>query len=217
MEAEGFSSLLSFPDRYKVYQAAELFPLFQNRVISPSRPEYASLLEVLSMDPSAAEPLELLALSGGKRQTDNLEVFPEVRANSSGWVNMRFFLHGWRHLPPAARSRVEQLSKGDALQVALECNNPATGYAVQVQSHDYFILGWGPRYLLSGLCSCLMTPHRPIKCQVAGKNEGKEIGQWKLLVELAAFVEPGMSMMSGEDYEPLVEDTANRPEAAFSI
>lgn len=208
LHAEGFSSLLSFPDRYKVYEAAELFPLFQNRLLSPARPEYKSLLEVLSMKPEEADPVELLAVAGGVRRTDNLEVFPEVKANGSGFLSTRFFLHGWRHLPEEARRRVDRLLKGESLQVALECNNPATGFAVEVQSADYYVLGWAPRYLMPGIADCLLKSGRDVRCHVAGINTGADVNQWKLLVELSGFVEPRQNLMDGGDFLPLVSSDA---------
>jgi hypothetical protein len=220
VEAEGFSALLSFPDRFKVYEAAELFPLFQNRLLSQSRPEYQSLLEVLSMRPEEADPIELLALAGGQRRTDNLEVFPEVVANGSGYLSARFFLHGWRHLPEHARHRVDLLQKGEQLQVALECNNPATAFAVQVQSADYSILGWAPRYLMPGLGECLLKSGMDLRCQVAGINSSSGMNQWKLLVELAGFVEPGRTLMQGRDFEPLAPAAAQpvrREELALAV
>ena len=72
----GFHHLVAFPLLHEVYESAELFPLFANRVLSPTRPEYKSLSDMLKRPEAALDPLELLELAGGVRQTDHLEVFP---------------------------------------------------------------------------------------------------------------------------------------------
>lgn len=73
----GFQPLDAFPQFEKVYESGELFPLFQNRLISPKREDYAEYLERLALSPEERDPFAILAVSGGGRQTDNLEVFPK--------------------------------------------------------------------------------------------------------------------------------------------
>ena len=52
--------------------------------------------------------------------------------------------------------RLSRLHEGDALQVAVEVNNPVTGAAVQLQTvDDYHMIGWAPRYLIKDMLSAL--------------------------------------------------------------
>ena len=43
----GFPRLIEFPDLYKAYRSPELFPVFQNRVMNRSRPDFAAYLRNL--------------------------------------------------------------------------------------------------------------------------------------------------------------------------
>ena len=144
-ERAGFEPLIAFPDFERRYEANELFPLFKNRVLEPNRKDFAEYLRWLDLDPAHADPIEILGLTGGERQTDSLEVFPKVLKLEDGTIRCRFFLHGLRHVSAAARQRAEELTDGEALQVAIEVNNPATGYAVQLQTADCHLIGWAPR------------------------------------------------------------------------
>ncbi|MCP5157627.1 MAG: hypothetical protein H6983_25865 [Ectothiorhodospiraceae bacterium] len=81
------------------------------------------------------DPVEILSVAGGQRATDSLEVFPKVIRRDDGSFQCRFFVHGCRYVSAAARERVETLSAGEELVVALELNNPASGLAAQLQSN----------------------------------------------------------------------------------
>ncbi|MDB6117409.1 MAG: hypothetical protein JWO08_1190, partial [Verrucomicrobiaceae bacterium] len=207
----GFRNLVAFPQLQQVYESPELFPLFANRVLSPTRPEYKSLKDMLERPEAALDPLELLELAGGMRQTDHLEVFPALKAGSEGFFSTPFFVHGWRHLPLTSQQRLDSLVEGEALQVALEVNNPATGHAVQVQSSDYTVLGWAPRYLVADLGVCLPAPAAILQCHVKKVNHSSGSNQWKLLVELSGFVPAGHQPMSSQDYQPVGTGVSNSP------
>lgn len=50
-----------------VYESATLFPMFSNRLISKSRPEYADYLRWLGLAGGGKDPMAMLALTGGIR------------------------------------------------------------------------------------------------------------------------------------------------------
>ncbi len=52
-EEVGFLPLIDFPDLEGDYQSAELFPLFQNRVMNPARPDFADYLQRLDLTEEA--------------------------------------------------------------------------------------------------------------------------------------------------------------------
>jgi len=199
----GFGQLVSFPRRDVVYESTELFPLFANRVLSPTRPETRSLQELLRSTGEVLDPLELLALAGGLRQTDHLEIFPALKADREGHFRTRFFVHGLRHLPESSRERVNRLREGEVLGVSLETTNPATCFAVQIQSEDYMMLGWAPRYLVQDLGGCLLASGCDLRCQVVKVNPNQNAPHWKLLVQLEGFVLPGAQLMASGDYAVL--------------
>jgi hypothetical protein len=64
-----FQPLESFPDLLTVYVSEQLFPLFSNRLLPQSRPEYQEFLEWLSVPSSERDPVVILARSGGRKVT----------------------------------------------------------------------------------------------------------------------------------------------------
>jgi hypothetical protein len=131
----GFEPLLDFPTWRQVYSASELFPLFQNRVISSERRDFSEYLRMLDL-PGTAEPAEILEVGGGFRATDNFEVFPKLERRADGSFRCRFFVHGSRYVCPNSFQRIDSLKPNEALYVTIELTNPVTGLAVQIQTQD---------------------------------------------------------------------------------
>jgi hypothetical protein len=119
----GFKPLPSFPDFSKVYTSQKLFPLFSNRVMPRSRPDYPEFVQWLNIPQHEDDPIALLARSGGKRVTDNFEVFPCPEPDENGRYRIHFFAHGLRHLPKPAIERINGLQVGELLYLAHEFQN----------------------------------------------------------------------------------------------
>ena len=153
-EEAGFPPLWDFPHLKEDYRSSELFPLFRNRVIAPGRPDRTDYLYNLGL-PADADPVEILSVNGGYRITDAYEVFPKLVKHKDGSFRCRFFLHGWRHVNPSAQERIGRLIEDETLYVTLELTNPATGLAVQIQTTDYHMVGWTPRYLVADLVKAM--------------------------------------------------------------
>lgn len=199
----GFQPLIAFPKFKKDYQAARLFPLFQNRVMSPKRPDFAEYAEALGLDPATADPVSILSISGGNRMTDNLHVFPKVEPDSAGNFSMQFFLHGTRYLPDESKDAAEQLKIGEELQIMIEVNNPATGLAVALFTHDYHMVGFSPRYLIPDLLECIKD--RPeVRVKVMKNNFSKAPLNQALLIEYSGHSPKGHKLMGGPDFTPLI-------------
>lgn len=195
----GLQPLESFPDFGRRYESTDLFPLFRNRVLSSSREDFPEYLRFLDLRADQADPLTLLTLTEGRRQTDNLEVFPKISRAADGAFHCRFFLHGWRHVSDAARNRLETLDANDGLRVAVELNNPATGMAVQLQTEDYCMIGWTPRYLVNDLVQIIArTPD--IRARVVKKNPADAPAHQRFLVDLTGNWPAGYEPMSGDDF-----------------
>ena len=153
-EEAQFPLLIEFPDLETDYRAHELFPLFMNRVIAPGRADRSDYLRDLDLDEDA-DPIEILSVNGGYRVTDVYEVFPRINRNEDGSFSCRFFLHGWRHVNASAQKRLDVLEDGEKLYVTMELNNPVTRIAVQIQTTDYHMIGWAPRYLMTDLAAAM--------------------------------------------------------------
>ena len=138
-----------------VHESDELFPLFANRLLSESRSEYRGFLRCLNVPDDKDDPMVLLARSGGRRETDTLEVFPCPEPTDTGQYHVHFFVHGIRHLPGAAR-RIEDLHPGDRLFVMRDVQNSHDPLALTLRTDDPCVLiGYCPRYLASDLLSLL--------------------------------------------------------------
>src|SRR6266699_1813661 len=73
----GFRPFPEMPEVDAIYESNELFPLFANRLLARSRPEYEAYLTWGGFDPNhPPEPIAILAVTEGRRATDSLEVFP---------------------------------------------------------------------------------------------------------------------------------------------
>ena len=81
-----FRPLLGFRDLAETYESDELFSLFRERVLDPTRPDFARVLDGLSLDPASATPWEQLVRSGGSSEGDTLQVTPIPRKHEACWT-----------------------------------------------------------------------------------------------------------------------------------
>ncbi|MGH9429310.1 MAG: DNA-binding protein, partial [Terriglobia bacterium] len=155
-EQTGFVPLKDFPEFDKSYEASELFPLVQNRVLTPGRKDFQEYLRHLDLS-GEPDPVDILSVDGGYRATDSFEVFPKIERHMDGGFCCRFFLHGWRYVSGDAQKRLARLQPDEKLLVAIELTNPVTQFAVQVQTEDYYMIGWAPRYLIRDLVGAIAS------------------------------------------------------------
>ena len=198
----GFPPLIEFPDLNREYQSSELFPLFQNRVMNRARPDFANYLRRLHL-PEEADPIEILSTNGGRRVTDTYEVFPKIEKDDTGSFSCRFFLHGWRHIHRAARDRIDRLEHGEELYITLELSNPATGLALQIQTKDYCMIGWAPRYLVEDLFAAIAEGPSKFGAKVVRINPQSILLKQRVLIEMYGRWDKH-EPMSSEDFKPLV-------------
>jgi len=202
-DAVGFKPLPAFPDFKRTYESSELFPLFQNRVLDPGRKDFAAYLASLDLPPSSADPIEILAVSGGERQTDSLEVFPRIESHADGAFHCRFFLHGWRHMSVASQTRAMALEPGEELGVSIELTNRAAPVAILLTTGDYTFLGWTPRYLVPDLLRAI-SQKPSVTARVVRVNAADVPANRRVLVELTGTLPAGSQPMSAEEFQPLV-------------
>jgi len=147
----GFIEFDSFPKLTETYRGYELFPFFKNRVMPPNRPDYAGYVAELGLSVETADPLALLARSGGVRATDRLEIYAAPRADSNSCV-WHFLLRGIRHLP-SAEERIAKLTPGTRLYVMRDVQNQYNQDALILRSNDKINLGYIPDLLVDDLAS----------------------------------------------------------------
>ena len=204
----GFNPFPGMGDLETVYRSRSLFPMLTNRLLSKSRPEYAAWLTWSGFDPNhPPEPLAVLGVTEGIRQTDALEVFPQPVADIQGNYATRFFLHGLRHASEQALQRLSALRADDVLHVELESDNLHDPHAVAVLDDgvERLRLGYVPRYLardVRDLVSCNGLDN--IDLRVARVNHGAPL-QMRLLCTLHTPWPQGFAPCTGAEFQPIAE------------
>lgn len=203
-KASRFKYLGRMFDLTKPYYSRELFPLFANRILNRSRPEFPDYLRWLALSEGAEkEPMQLLARSGGKRATDELCVYPYPEANANGDNELYFLSHGLRYLDETALQRVEQLQQGDVLSLRHEVDNQHDQFAllVQTQEHESITVGYCPRYLNTDLHQ-ILNSHTDIKLVVERLNHDAPL-QFRLLCKAVFKLPENIDIFKGGEYQLL--------------
>ena len=160
----------------RVHESDSLFPIFAERVMDSHRPERAETLEQLGLG-AEAEPLEVLAVSGGGRTGDTYELTPRPQP---GPVSLPFLVHGIRHLTPEERSAVDDLQPGESLELRCETDNEVNERALLVkQGGDR--LGYVPDPLLDYLHRIMERPYELVVDRLNPVEAGMHM---RLLVRL---------------------------------
>lgn len=202
-EEVGFEPLISFPDFAEDYRSEKLFPLFRNRVLSSKRADFPEYIDWLGLSREQADPIAILSVSGGMRVTDHLQTFPKVEVAADGSFQLRFFVHGLRHLPEASRERAARLLPGEKLRIMVEVNNPATRLAVTVHAEDYVMVGWAPRYLVGDIVTCIAKAPE-IEATVVKVNDLHAPLNQSVVVEYSGTAPENHLLMSSPDFTPLI-------------
>jgi len=202
----GFPLLYSFPDLNKVYISRELFPLFSNRVMRRSRPDYKNYIEWLNIPLHQDDPIAILSRSGGQKATDNLEIFPCPESGENGLYHIHFFAHGLRYLPACAIERINELEPDELLYLAHEFQNPYDPRALLLCTRDRHILGYCPRYIVDDVFKLKKENPQLVKIHVQRVNPVPTPLQLRLLCNLTAQWPPDFQPFSSWEYQPVVAD-----------
>jgi hypothetical protein len=92
--------------------------------------------------------------------------------------------------------RLNELKPNEKLVVSLELNNPVTTTAVQIQTEDYVMIGWAPRYLSRDLLVAV-THNASYEATVVRVNPMPAPSRQRVLIELKG---------SFGDYKPMQTD-----------
>ena len=200
-KSAGFEPVIDFPDLHKSYESEKLFALFQNRILAPGRKDFHEYMKMLDL-PDTAEPVEILEVGGGQKATDSFEVFPKIEKGPDSAFRCRFFLHGWSHVNTAAKSRLDELSAGEKLYVSIELTNPATQFAIQIQTLDYHMIGWAPRYLVEDIMASIAKASGRYEASVVRINPMPAPSKQRILIEFRGNW-PDYEPMEGPDFQPM--------------
>lgn len=197
----GFSALDAFPDLKREYSSMELFSLFKNRIPNAKRKDFSDIVDRMDLRQEEADPFNILSVSGGTRQTDSLEIFPEIDKTASGHFECKFFVHGSRFVSEYAKKRINSIRTGDSLKICFEMANKYTGFAIQVQTEeDKVVIGYAPRYLLNDLQGVREFPES-VEVAALKVNPSPAPVNQRILVSLKGKLPTDKENNKGEDFQ----------------
>jgi HIRAN domain len=211
-EKANFKPLMAFPGLHETYTSIELFWPFANRLLNRSRPEYPEFIEWLNLDPNgnpdSIDPITLLGLSGGKRVTDSLEVFPMPQRNNAGEYQIHFFTNGLRHYPPSAQQWAAECVAGEPLMLVHDLQNEHDPNALMLRTVDRHIVGFCPRYLVKDFLQLIDKQPQAVKVVVEKVNSAPTPLQFRLLCKLTAQWRQNFQPFSSDEYQLLTSTSA---------
>jgi hypothetical protein len=216
---EGFRAFSGMENLNQIYESDDLFPIFKNRLLPESRPEYEAYLRWSGFDPNnPPDPISILGVTEGIRQTDSIELFPCPEPDLNGCYVSKFFLHGLRWMPEAARQRINTLKDEEKLCLMVDFNNEADRHAVALRTddEDRFLIGYVPRYLAHDVRE-LLGHCEPDFMQVFVHRVNRDAPmQQRLLCRMHACWPDGFEPCADEAFEPIPRGVAARCEPAYA-
>lgn len=187
-----------------VYRSEDLFPLFANRLLPKTRPEYRDYLRWLNLEDKENDSIATLSRSGGLRGTDSLEVFPQPVLSNTGKYELVFLSHGLRHLPEYAIERCSQLERGERLYLMFDTQNDNDNSALVLRTESPItIVGFCPRYLTKDFASLLEQSNaNEVEVKVERVNPDAPL-QLRLLCRFSAPWPTGFKAFSDELFTPI--------------
>lgn len=144
---DGFRPFGRMTDLYAVYESDELFPLFANRTVQKSRPEYNDYMNWLGLSDLDHSVLDELSRTGGIRATDSLELFPCPEPTADRNYTVHFFARGIRYLHPENMRRALGMSSGERLFLMRDLQNQHDKKALLLRADQpVTLVGYVPRY-----------------------------------------------------------------------
>lgn len=202
--APRFQSFGRLSDIYATYESDTLFPVFANRVISRSRPEYSDYLRWIGLDELTPDPLSVLALTGGVRGTDSIELFPQPRRTEDGLYRITFFARGLRHLPKTSLEAISRLAPRTALKLLRDCQNGFDEFALCLATMPpSHLVGYCPKYYARDISNFLTEDSRAVDVQVKCVNTDAPLDMRLLCTVSAPWREGYIPFADHSDFEPL--------------
>lgn len=195
----GFQALVAFPELNVIYRSAQLPALFSNRVMPMSRPDYPAFVSELGLAPGA-RAIDVLGRSGGRRTTDELEIFNTPTKLDGGLQEMHFLARGVRHIP-GAENTITTLNPGDQLLVLRDEQNPHAPHARLLRTSDTKLVGFLPDYLALELTTAAVEP-TALVVTVEKANLAPTPVHHRLLCK--AQLPSKHVLFAGDEYLPLV-------------
>lgn len=200
-----FRLLHSFPERDRLYTSSKLFPLFANRLMRPSRPDYQNYLQWLNISQNNNEPMIILARSGGNKATDTLEMFPDPEQDKDGVYQFYFFARGLRYMPESYQEKVKELQIKERLYLTKDFHNKYDSHALLLKTEQCYNLGYCPRYIATDIAELLKHNPSFVRVFVERINPIPTPIQLRLLCSMRVKRNNNYVPFSSSDYQPVVD------------
>jgi len=146
-EVPNFKPFGRMQDLHAIYKSDKLFPLFSNRVLPKSRPEYEDYMDWLGLTQSNYNEMEELSRTAGLKATDSLELYPCPLPTSKNTYELFFFSRGLRHMHSESQERANDLREGERLYLMPDIQNSYDSLALMLRTGDpVSLVGYAPRY-----------------------------------------------------------------------
>lgn len=200
-DVDGFQPFLGFRDWDGCYESERLFPLFAQRVMSPSRPDYSRYLQSLRL-PADSTGWSILGRSQGNREGDGIRLFPEPLVDEDGATRSTFFVNGLRHRmaqDPTVGPTLDGLQPGQELLIVEEADNPVDQRALLVTLDGGRALAWVPSLMLDYVHEVRATGAMRLVVEAVNGNDVP--AGYRLLVTLTGWLPGGSAPFSGDAWE----------------
>ncbi|MBW0448912.1 DNA-binding protein [bacterium M00.F.Ca.ET.228.01.1.1] len=199
LRAANFQAFGRLSDLYATYESDTLFPVFSNRVIAKSRPEYRDYLRWIGLSDLDSDPLSVLAMTGGVRGTDSIELFPQPKRTDNNRYQVTFFARGLRHLPKSSVEAIAELSPGDTLKLLHDCQNGFDEFAICLATlKPSHLVGYCPKYYARDISRFLHTDAKSVDVKVKCVNLDAPLDM-RLLCSVTAPWEPNYAPFENHD------------------
>lgn len=187
-----------------VYESSSIFPLFANRLISKSRPEYSDYLRWLGLKSASDDTLSMLALTGGIRGTDSIELFQPPTISENSLYKVEFFARSLSHLPKEAIAHIANLREGERLFLMRDCQNSFDPLALAIRSDKPPVfVGFCPKYYAQDLGDLLAKSANEMEIHVKCVNADAPLNM-RLLCSASAVAPVGFSPLDETmDFQPI--------------
>ena len=202
-----FKLLHSCPELNRIYTSPKIFPLFSNRLMRSSRPDFVDYIQSLNFSEDEIHPITILSRSGGRKATDDFEVFPYPEAKEDGLYEIHFFVRGLRYMPEASIESVKQLQAEEHLYVMQDFQNPYDSNALLLRNEQRHNLGFCPRYLTADITQILKQNSESVSVEVEKVNPAPNPMQFRILCKMTVRTEDSFNFLSGREYQPIVSSS----------
>ena len=211
---EDFRPLLGLKDTTRHYESAELFPIFQERVLDPRRPDYQRYVSDLRLDESSASPWEQLTRSGGSSAGDTLQLYPTPVYDGILWT-IRFLVNGVRYMTSKTvdvrgavrggysdeelEAVLASLHHGQPLSVVHESTNSKSPNAMLVLTAGDAPIGYVPNWLSREVLP--VVDDGVLRCVVDQVNPSEAGWHLRVLALLEMSLPADYDFLAGERWQ----------------